>query len=133
MHPIMVVGLALAAIGFSLYAGALFASGGAAKSRQFQVIGEVLRGRHGAGRRLAMLAGLALVAVGMLTTFAGVARNDAGRAARCRAYCVQQGYTLGAIGPGDETPPGGGRSVRYVACVCTRADGGRTQTRADDL
>lgn len=133
MHPTMVVGLALAAIGFTLYAGALFASGGAAKSRQFQVIGEVLRGRHGAGRRLTMLSGLALVAVGTLTLFAGVAQSDAGRAARCQTYCVQQGYTHSAIGPGDATPPGGGRSARFVACVCTRADGGRTQTRADDL
>ena len=133
MHPVMAVGIALAFLGFILFAGALFSSGGAAKSRQFQVISEVLGGRHGAGRRLAMLAGLALVAVGALTTFAGVAQKDAGRAGRCQAYCVQQGSTRSEIGPGDETPPGGGRTVRFVACICTRADGGRTQTRADDL
>jgi hypothetical protein len=133
MHPIMAVGLALAFLGFTLFAGALFSSGGAAKSRQFQVIGEVLGGRHGGGRRLAMLLGLALCAAGTLTTFAGVAQKDAGRADRCQAYCVQQGYTSSAIGPGEETPAGGGRSVRFVACTCTRADGGRTQTRANDL
>lgn len=127
MNPTMLAGLALAFVGFALFAGTLFGGGGAAKSRQFAVVGEVLGGRQGPGRRLAMIAGLALMAFGAVATFAGVSAHDAGRADRCRAHCLQQGYTQSALGPSD----GGGAT--YFACTCTRADGARTQTRADDL
>ena len=133
MHPVMAVGIALAFIGFGLFAGVLFGSGGASKSRQFQVIGEVLGGRHGPGRRRAMLVGLVMTVLGTCTTFAGVTAQDAGRRQRCQSYCLQQGYTRGEIGPSDATAAGGGRRVAFVACTCTRADGARTQTRADGL
>ncbi len=129
----MLVGLALAAVGFLLFAGTLFGGGGVAKSKQFQVIGEVMSGRQGSGRRLAMTAGLGLLGLGVLTTFAGVSARDAGRGERCQAYCVQQGYTQSALGPAEETPAGGGRPVSFFACTCTRADGARTQTHANDL
>lgn len=132
MHPVMAVGIALAFIGFGLFAGVLFGSGGVSKSRQFQVIGEVMGGRHGPGRRRAMLVGLVMLVLGTCTSFAGVAAHDAGRAQRCQAYCLQQGYTRSAIGPSDATADRG-RRVAFVACTCTRADGARTQTRADDL
>ncbi|MDP3221236.1 MAG: hypothetical protein Q8S73_44545 [Deltaproteobacteria bacterium] len=132
MHPIMAVGIALAFIGFGLFAGVLFGTGGASKSKQFQVIGEVLGGRHGPGRKRAMLLGLVMTVLGTCTTFAGVTAHDARRAPRCQAYCLQQGYTRSEIGPSDATADGG-RRVAFVACTCTRADGARTQTRADDL
>ena len=133
MHPVMVVGIALAFIGFGLFAGVLFDSGGASKSMQFQVIGEVLGGWHGLGRRRTMLVGLFMVVLGTCTTFAGVTAHDAGRRQRCQSYCLQQGYTRGEIGPTDATPAGGDRRVAFVACTCIRADGARTQTRADGL
>ena len=49
MHPTMLVGLALALVGFLLFAGTLFGGGGVAKSQQFRVIGEVMSGRQGPG------------------------------------------------------------------------------------
>ncbi len=133
MNPIMAVGIALAFSGFALFAGTMFRGGGTARSEQFRVVGEVLRGAQGAGPRRAMLTGLFLCAVGVLTTFAGVTSRDAGRGARCEAYCRQRGFTQSALGPAEEVPPGGGRAVRYFACTCTRPDGARTQTRANDL
>ncbi len=132
MNPTMLVGLALAFVGFSCFAGTLFGSGGAAKSEQFRVIGEVMSGRHGVGRRRVMIAGVLLAALGALTAFAGVAAHDAGRPARCRAYCTANGYTQSELGPAD-LPSRGGRAVRVFACRCTRADGASTQVRADDL
>jgi len=133
MNPTMLVGLALALVGFLLFAGTLFGAGGVAKSEQFRVMGEVMSGRQGPGRKRAMGAGFALMVFGVLTLFAGVAAKDAGRDTRCQAYCTQQGYPQSALGPAEETPPGGGRTVRYFACICTRPDGTHTQTRANDL
>lgn len=133
MNPTMIAGIALAFLGFALFAGVLFGSGGASKSKQFEVIGDVMGGKHGAGRRLAMIVGLVMTVLGTCTTFAGVSARDAGRGDRCQAYCTQQGYTHSALGPAEETPPGGGRAVTYFACMCTREDGAHTQTRANDL
>ena len=133
MHPIMLVGLALASVGFLLFAGTMFGGGGVAKSQQFRVIGEVMSGRQGPGRKRAMGAGLALMALGLFTTFSGVAARDSGRGERCQAHCVQQGYTQSSLGRAEETPAGGGRPMAFFACTCTRADGARTQTRANDL
>lgn len=133
MNSILAVGVTMAFAGFALFAGTLFRGGGAARSEQFRVLGEVLRGAQGPGPRRAMIAGLILCVVGAFTAFAGIAAHDAGRGARCQSYCLQHGYSQSALGPATEVSPDGGRGVTYFACTCTRPDGARTQTRADDL
>lgn len=132
MNTTMLVGIAMAFVGFACFAGTLFSGGGTAKSRQFRVIGEVMSGQQGPGRKRAMVAGLLLCLFGALTTFAGVAAHDAGRGERCRAHCTGQGYTNSELGRVEETSANG-RTVAYFGCICTRADGARAQTRADDL
>ncbi len=132
MNTTMLVGVAMAFVGFTCFAGALFSGGGVAKSEQFRVIGEVMSGRQGPGRKRVMSAGMILCVIGALTTFAGVAAHDAGRGERCRAWCAQRGYTASELRRVEETAPSG-RTVAYFGCVCAREDGATTQTRANDL
>lgn len=132
MNATMFVGIGMAFVGFAAFAGTLFSSGGAAKSEQFRVMGEVMSGRRGVGRKRVMTAGLLLCALGALTLFAGVAAHDAGRGERCRTWCTRQGYPRSVLRRVEE-PVASGRSVVYFGCVCERDDGATTQTRANDL
>lgn len=132
MNPAMRFGVALSFVGFAFFAGTLFGGGGVAKSEQFRVIGEVMSGRQGPLRRRAMAAGLALMALGALIAFAGIAAHDAGRPARCQAYCTAHGYPQSELGPAELTSSTG-RRVRVFACHCSRSDGARAQVPANDL
>lgn len=132
MNATMFVGIGLAFVGFAVFAGALFSSGGVAKSEQFRVMREVLSGQHGADRKRMMSAGLLMAAFGGLTLFAGLAARDAGRAERCRTWCTRQGYPRSVLRRVEE-PVASGRPVVYFGCVCERDDGATTRTRANDL
>lgn len=57
----------------------LMANGGANKSAQFTVLGELVSGVHGAAMRVLIFAAVAGVLIGAVTAFSGVSRNDAAR------------------------------------------------------
>ena len=88
----MTLGVGLFFAGGLLFLGLLFGSGGVQRSRQFAVIGELLGGKHGPSRRRGVIVALVLIGTGALTCFAGVGAMDAERAARCRDYCIIEGY-----------------------------------------
>jgi hypothetical protein len=95
---------------------ALFSSGGASKSRQFEVLGELLAGKHGAVRRLMLLLALGAIGVGALTCFTAVGRMDAARRKQCQATCVERGYKKGLMGLSSGTDAS---NKRYKVCRCS--------------
>jgi hypothetical protein len=95
---LLLIGAALFGAGALSFLVLLFSSGGAARSRQFALIGALWSGRLGARRRRILRLSLALVGVGALTCFAGVAASDAARAARCSEVCLARGFDTGRIG-----------------------------------
>jgi hypothetical protein len=129
MPWLMTLGVGLFFAGGLLFLGLLFGSGGVQRSRQFAVIGELLRGTHGASRRRGVIVALALLGTGALTCFAGVGAMDAERSARCRDYCVVEGYDEGRIGPSVDRE----KATRFVACTCTAADRAALELRADAM
>lgn len=129
MSPILVVGLALFFLGGLTFMGVLFGSGGATKSRQLTVLGQLLRGERGGGRRVITWIALGCLGLGMCTSFAGVASMDAARADRCVERCGAAGYAEGRIGPSLDRDP----QTRFVACTCTGGDGEPLELRADSL
>lgn len=131
MGPLFFVGAGLAFTGAVAFLGALFSSGGASKSQQFRVLGELWRGQHGAGKRRVAKFGLLAAIVGMSMVLAGVAAHDAERARRCRARCEAAGMQ-GKIGPSSQRHPTG-PGAAFVACVCEGPGGAREESRADDL
>lgn len=129
VSPILVVGLVFFFLGGAIFLGVLFGSGGAAKSRQLAVVGQLLRGEHGGSRRTLVCVALLCLGLGMCGSFAGVASMDAGRAERCVERCRAEGYAEGRIGPSvDREPP-----TRFVACTCTGGRDESLELRADSL
>jgi len=125
----MLVGVALFFAGSFGVMALLFASGGAQKSRQFEVLGQLWSGKLGSTRRVLVRASLLLIGAGAMGCFAGVAGMDAARAEGCHARCVAAGYVGGKIGPSIERS----KSGRFVACVCTAPDKLALELRADNL
>lgn len=129
MPILLTIGTTLFFGGGLIFLALLFSSGGAARSRQFEVLGHLWSGRMGSRRRGQLLLSLGLIGTGVITCFSGVAAMDAERAARCRDVCVAAGYATGRIGPSvDRTPKG-----RFVACTCPADDKPALELRADTL
>jgi hypothetical protein len=129
MHPAMLVGAALFFIGGGLFMAVLFSSGGAQKSKQFQVLGDVFAGRAGPRKRGLGCLALVLVVVGSCSLFGGVAAKDRARAERCQTRCVAEGFTEGRIGPSVDREP----ATRFVACTCRGGREGDLELRADSI
>jgi hypothetical protein len=123
------VGAALFFGGGAIFIGLLFASGGAQRSRQFAVLGQLWSGALGARRRRLLWLALGLIGTGAAACFAGVAAMDAERARRCHEYCVAAGYAEGRIGASAERD----RSRRFVACLCSAPDRPTLERRADAI
>jgi hypothetical protein len=107
----------------------LFGNGGWQRSRQFAVIGKLCSGALGTARQILTLGSMAVIGLGGLTCFAGVASMDAERANRCRDHCLAAGYQDGVIGPSLDREP----KTRFVACTCTAPDREGLELRAIDL
>lgn len=122
-----VVGAALFFAGVATAMGVVFTSGGVRKSQQFRVLGEVLSGRAGSGRRALLLGALLAAAAGALVLFGSVAAGDRARAQRCDAFCRARGFDQGRIGPADDP------AKRVVSCTCTASDGRREQRPAHEV
>lgn len=132
--PPMLPGAITAMIGFAVVMGVVFGAGGAAKSKQFAVVGEVMAGQHGKARRAAFLVGLVLTVFGTCGAFAGVAAGDAQRKQACERVCTGRGYAQAEIrGSTERNPPGSGKHA-FVACACSAGpDPDPLELRADDL
>lgn len=116
MPPLLLlIGAPLAMVGGVTFLVVLFSHGGAPKSQQFRVIGELMSGRRGQQSRVATLVALAAIGLGSCLSFAGIAASDAERAQRCAARCKADGFSEGRIGPSVERDP----KRRFVACTCT--------------
>lgn len=127
MPPVMLVGVAFFLVGAALFMAMLFANGGAPRGRQLPVLGKLLSGALGAGKRTLTLVSLALIGFGACTSFAGVASKDRERARLCRERCVAEGYAEGRIGPSVERDP----ELRFVACTCSGGRDEPLELRAD--
>lgn len=94
----------------------LVTNGGANKSRQFEVIGDLLAGRQGPLVRGLLFAAFAGIAIGAITLFTAVGRNDEARRKQCNDTCVAKGFKQGALG----LSAGRDASGRpYKVCRCT--------------
>ncbi len=97
----------------------VFSSGGAGKSQQLRVMDEVAGGKHGKGKRVLFLVGVAATGFGACGAFAGVAVGGAQRRKDCEHACSERGYSSATVqGSEERDPPGSGRHA-FVACVCT--------------
>jgi hypothetical protein len=112
-----ITGVALFAVGFLLVAGLIFGHGGWAKSAQFRVIGELVRGVHGRRAQMLLALGLVILPMGACLTFAGVTTSDRERAQRCNTQCTAEGYASARIGPNSDRDPND-RRTWFVACIC---------------
>lgn len=133
MHPLMLVGIGLFFAGTATMMAALFSNGGANKSQQLRVFGELWRGTHGPRWQRASRIAVAAIVVGALITFAGVGASDAARTRRCVEHCTSQEWTKGTIGPSTLKRTGHPNAAAFVACRCAGGRDGSEETRADDL
>jgi hypothetical protein len=90
--------------------------GGANKSRQFEVLGDLLSGRHGSVMRALLVVAMGGLAVGAMISFSAVGRSDAARRKYCQETCVQRGFTQGTLGL-SAGRDASGRS--YKVCRCS--------------
>lgn len=132
--PVFVVGIGFFFVGMLTIMAVVFANGGAQKSKQFQVIGEIASGKLGRRARRALFVGFASALVGMCATFAGVAGSDRARAKKCVATCQARGYADGKIQASTATQPNDVKRAAFVACACTRGPApDPLELRADSL
>ncbi len=131
-QPRVVARALVTALGFVAFAAALFSHGGVAKSRQFQVIGALLRGDHGARPRLVLVAGFLAMIAGACLLFGGVASRDRARNEACEARCRELGHPRSRIGPNSDRDESD-RRTWWVACICEGGDGDPVELRADGL
>ena|SRR5688572_30787182 len=132
--PVFGVGIGFFFLGMITIMAVTFANGGAQKSQQFRVIGEIASGKLGRGARIALFVGFASALVGMCTTFAGVAQGDRARAQKCVATCKTRGYENGKIRASTATHPNNAKRAAFVACACTRGPApDPLELRADSL
>lgn len=132
ISPLFIVGGALFFVGAILFATQLFRNGGWAKSRQFQVMGELFRGAHGSAARIAVLVSFVMMPIGACLLFGGVAASDAERRNRCEARCSAEGYASGRIGPNSERDSDD-RTTWFVACICEGGPGVNLEIDANSL
>lgn len=133
MSVLTVVGALLAMSGFALFMALVFSSGGLAKSEQFRVIGELASGRHGALRRRLLLLAVPTVLLGMCTSFAGVAAQDARVRRACEERCERDGFESGRIGPSAERDARRPERAAFVACRCESPGRPAVELRADSV
>ncbi len=125
----MTIGAAFFLVGGLIFLTLLFASGGANRSRQLVVLGQLMSGSQGRVKQISICMALLLVGTGATFCFAGVALMDAQRATRCADYCLARGFAAGKIGPSVDR---NARS-RFVACTCTSPNKTPLETRADSV
>lgn len=121
-------------VGMVVILGLLFSSGGAAKSRQLDVLSQIISGRHGAGKRTWVLVAMLLIVFGTCGAFVGVSVSDSRQSKACTQTCTERGYAGGTIrGSVQRDPPGSKRSA-FRACVCVDGpDPDPLDVHVDDL
>ena len=129
MPILMTLGAVLFLAGAMTFLVLLFSSGGAQRSRQFAVLGQLRSGALGTARRRLLMVSIGLIGTGAVACFAGVGAMDAARAARCHEYCVARDFSNGSIGPSVDRSTAG----RFVACTCTAPDQPTLELRADAI
>jgi hypothetical protein len=75
MSKKLMVGASIFGASMLLVLVLLFASGGASKSRQFEVLGDLISGRHGGPSQVLLFAALLGIVVGAATCFSAVGRK----------------------------------------------------------
>jgi hypothetical protein len=115
MPKMLMVGAGIFGASVLLVMILLFTSGGASKSRQFEVLGELMSGRHGALSRLLLIAALGGLVVGALTCFSAVGKGDAGKRQGCQNACIERGYKKGVLGLSASRNSSG---KSYQVCHC---------------
>lgn len=126
----MLIGIAIFFAGFIAIFSLLAKRHALDKSKQFGVMAEILKGRHGPSPRRVLIVAFAAQLFGMCTTFAGVAQVDARRAEACRTECTGRGYKIGKIKGSKESVNG---KHSFVACVCSEGTQPDLELRADSL
>ncbi|MEX1367892.1 MAG: hypothetical protein AB1Z98_32485 [Nannocystaceae bacterium] len=96
----------------------LSSSGGAAKSRQLDVLSQIQSGRHGAGKRVWLTVAMLLIVFGTCGAFAGVAADDARQSEACVRTCTERGYATGTVRGSEQRDPPGSKRHAFRACVC---------------
>lgn len=96
----------------------LLSSGGAAKSRQLNVLSQIASGAHGTGKRVWLTLAMVLIVFGTCGAFAGVAADDARQREACVQTCTERGYTEGTIRGSEQRDPPGSKRHAFRACVC---------------
>lgn len=126
-------GMVLAGIGFVILFVLLASVDALAKSRQLAAAGHLASGRAGPGKRVLFFIAVALLVVGALLSFAGVAASDARRTRVCTETCIAKGHRRGVIGPSKEKHPQRPSAAAFVACACTGGTAPPVELRADSL
>ena len=96
----------------------LFSSGGVAKARQLDVLGQVLSGRHGVGKRIGLVVAMMMIVFWACGAFAGVALDDARQGEACTRTCTERGYAGGTVRGSEQRDPPGSKRSAFRACVC---------------
>lgn len=117
ISPPFIIGGVLFFLGALTFAAQLFGHGGVAKSKQFGVLSELLKGVHGPGPRRWLIISMLLMPMGACFLFAGVGMSNAERSERCEERCASEGYETARIGPNSDRVSGD-RTTWFVACIC---------------
>jgi hypothetical protein len=112
-------GSLIAGTGFIFFFVLLVMHGGMSKSKQLQVVSALLGGKKGKSAKKQTLAAFALMGMGMLGSFCGVAMADADRADACAATCTRRGYRTSTIDQSTERDPENPNRASFVACICS--------------
>lgn len=94
----------------------LVTHGGAQKSQQFEVLGRLLQGGHGALMRALLITAFVGLGLGAALSFTAIQRADARQRQQCHAACVQRGFAKGVMGL-SAGRDASGRS--YKVCKCS--------------
>ncbi len=116
--PLSLPGALAAMLGGIVVLALLFSSGGAAKSRQLDVLGQIISGKHGAGKRVWLTVSMVLIVFGSCGAFVGVSMDDARQAEACVQTCTERGYTKGTVRGSEQRDPPGSNRHAFRACVC---------------
>lgn len=114
-NKMLLVGATVFGIGVLLMLSLLFSSGGAAKSRQIGVLGELFSGRLGGTLQALSFAALGAIAVGALICFGAAGRGDGDRRKACQNACAERGYEKGRLGL-SESRDAAGRPLKVCRC-----------------
>jgi len=114
-NKMLMVGATIFGISVLLMLILLFSQGGAAKSRQIGVLGDLLSGRLGGGLQAAAIVALVGSGLGALICFGAVGRADGGRRQACQNACAERGYQKGRLGL-SESRDAAGRPLKVCRC-----------------